>query len=85
MAGTGAGAAAGAGPFIGWVVACCWRGCGAGFVVGVLEEGEGVAALDFAEVGGFGGEEFGGEIARGVFVGVAALAGLAELELCVGG
>lgn len=69
------------------IACCCWRGCGAGFVVGVgvLEEGEGVAALDFAEVDGFGGEELGGEIARGVFVGVAALAGLTELELCVGG
>lgn len=36
-------------------------------------------------MGGFGGEELGCEIARGGVVGVAALAGLTELELRVGG
>lgn len=57
-------------------------------MVGVcVLEGEGVvvAALCLAEVDGFGGEELGGEVPRGVVVGVAALAGLTELELCVRG
>lgn len=54
-------------------------------VIAVFVNGNGRAAVLLGEVSGFGGEKLSSEVALGLVICVAALAGLSEFELRVGG